>query len=223
MSKLRKPDTQTHIRKLKQRITTATCTLFVPQLHLPSRCTFSEDVIPKQPPGKPEKKRPPACPQKTPSTLAHKKYKSLFLFTSKNEKKAHLCNISGRRNTAPSTLDLITRTPSHPRREEVPSAGHGLRQPLSPGCSWDSRKQAEASAHGVIIAQSPCTNMESRRRRDHRSLAAHSESDCLTLWRATVGAGKESKAPSSAFLYLFAINTSSVMKTRKPHYSSPTP
>lgn len=62
---------QTHIQKLKQRITTATCTLFVPRLHLPSRCTFSEDVIPKQPPGKPEKKCPPACPQKTPSTLAH--------------------------------------------------------------------------------------------------------------------------------------------------------
>lgn len=48
-------------------------------------------------------------------------------------------------------------------------------------------------------------------------------SECLTLWRAAVEAGKERKAPSSAFLYLFAINTSSAAKTRKPHYSSPTP
>lgn len=35
-----------------------------------------------------------------------------------------------------------------------------------------SLKQAEASAHGVIIAQSPCTNMRSGGRHDRRSVAA---------------------------------------------------
>lgn len=60
-----------------------------PKLHLPSRCTFSEDIIPKQPSGKPEKKCPPACPQITPRTLAHKKHKSFCKESDATEAAEH--------------------------------------------------------------------------------------------------------------------------------------
>lgn len=107
-------------------------------------------------------------------------------------------NISGCRDTAPGTLDLITRIPSHPQTRRCHLPGPGLCQPLSPGCSADSLKQAEACAQGVVIAPSPCTSMESERRHDHRSAAAHQGLSAL-LSGATVEAGRRKRGSKFCF------------------------
>ena len=75
---------------------------------------------------------------------------------------------------------------------------------------WLSLKQAEASARGVIIAQSPCTNTGSERRHDHGSVAAHEESRVPYFLESHNGGRQGEWGSSSAFLYLLAVNTSSV-------------